>query len=198
VDLEIRGAGDILGGTQSGHIEAIGLELYMDLLKDAINEIKGEKKLIKKDIESLTPFTAYIPNHYISDPGERLKQYKRLSNCETMQLLENIRDEFQDVYGIFNAELENLFMILETRISLQTLGLKTVQVAGGTITLKFDKSFLEANHKLRDNVVAFFISRPKIYQFTPDYQVLYQHKGVVSQSVLLGFAKDISSQISNF
>jgi transcription-repair coupling factor (superfamily II helicase) len=198
VDLEIRGAGDILGGTQSGHIEAIGLELYMDLLKDAINEIKGEKKLIKKDIEILTPFTAYIPNHYITDPGERLKQYKRLSNCETLNLLESIRSEFQDIYGIFNAELENLFIILETRIALQTLGLKSVQVAGATITLKFDRGFLDSNHKLRDNVVSFFIARPKIYQFTPDYQVLYQHKVPVSQSVLLGFAKDISSQILNF
>jgi transcription-repair coupling factor (superfamily II helicase) len=198
VDLEIRGAGDILGGTQSGHIEAIGLELYMDLLKDAINELKGERKLIKKDIEILTPFTAYIPNHYINDPGERLKQYKRLSNCETINLLENIRDEFQDIYGIFNEELENLFMILETRIALQTLGLKSVQVAGVTITLKFDKAFLESNHKLRDNVVSFFIARPKVYQFTPDYQVFYQHKTTVSQTVLLGFAKDISSQILNF
>ncbi len=198
VDLEIRGAGDILGGTQSGHIEAIGLELYMDLLKDAINEIKGEKKLIKKDIEILTPFTAYIPNHYITDPGERLKQYKRLSNCETLNLLESIRDEFQDIYGIFNTELENLFIILETRIALQTLGLKSVQVAGSTLTLKFDKGFLESNHKLRDNVVSFFIARPKIYQFTPDYQVHYQHKTIISQTVLLGFAKDISSQILNF
>ena len=197
VDLEIRGAGDILGGTQSGHIEAIGLELYMDLLKDAINELKGERKLIKKDIEILTPFTAFIPNHYIADPGERLKQYKRLSNCETLELLEKIRDEFQDVYGIFNAELENLFMILETRISLQTLGLKSVQVAGPTITLKFDKAFLESNHKLRDSVVSFFIGRPKVYQFTPDYQVIYQHKTAVSQSILLNFSKDISSQISN-
>lgn len=56
VDLEIRGAGDILGAAQSGHVEAVGLELYMELLKDAINEIRGEKKLLKKDIEIVTPY----------------------------------------------------------------------------------------------------------------------------------------------
>jgi len=195
VDLEIRGAGDILGGFQSGHIEAIGLELYMELLKDAINEIKGVRKILKKDIEILTPFPAFIPNHYITDPGERLKQYKRLSNCETLSLLENIKDEFQDVYGLFSEELSNLFVVLETRIHLQTLGLKSVQVGGTAITLKFDRGFLESSPELRDRVVNFFIARPKIYQFTPDYKVIYNHKTNVSQNDLLKFSKDISQQI---
>lgn len=195
VDLEIRGAGDILGATQSGHIEAVGLELYMELLKDAINEIRGERKLLKKDIEILTPFPAFIPNHYISDPSERLKQYKRLSNCETISLLENIKDEFQDVYGLFSEELSNLFVVLETRIHLQTLGLKSVQVGGSAITLKFDRQFLESQTDLRDRVVNFFISRPKIYQFTPDYKVIYTHKTAVTQNDLLKFSKDISGQL---
>ena len=195
VDLEIRGAGDILGATQSGHVEAVGLELYMELLKDAINEIRGEKKMLKKDIEIVTPFPAFIPNHYISDPSERLKQYKRLSNCETLSLLENIRDEFQDVYGLFSEELSNLFVVLETRIHLQTLGLKSVQVGGTAITLKFDRQFLEDNTILRDKVVNFFISRPKIYQFTPDYRVIYTHKSAVTQTDLLKFSREISGHL---
>lgn len=195
VDLEIRGAGDILGATQSGHVEAVGLELYMELLKDAIHELRGEKKLLKKDIEIVTPFPAFIPNHYISDASERLKQYKRLSNCETHQLLESIREEFQDVYGIFSEELSNLFTVLETRIYLQTLGLKSVQVGGTAITLKFDKQFLESNTDLRDRVVNFFISRPKIYQFTPDYRVIYNQKTGVTQNDLLKFSKTISEHL---
>jgi transcription-repair coupling factor (superfamily II helicase) len=195
VDLEIRGAGDILGATQSGHVEAVGLELYMELLKDAINEIRGEKKLLKKDIEIVTPFPAFIPNHYISDASERLKQYKRLSNCESHSLLENIREEFQDVYGIFSEELSNLFVVLETRIYLQTLGLKSVSVGGAAITLKFDKQFLESNAELRDRVVNFFISRPKIYQFTPDYRVIYNQKTTVNQNDLIKFSKIISEHL---
>lgn len=195
VDLEIRGAGDILGGAQSGHVEAVGLELYMELLKDAIHELRGERKVLKKDIEILTPFPAFIPNHYISDASERLRQYKRLSNCETHLLLENIREEFQDVYGLFSEELSNLFTVLETRIFLQTLGLKSVQVGGTAITLKFDKQFLEANTDLRDRVVNFFISRPKIYQFTPDYKVIFNQKTAVSQNDLLKFSKTISEHL---
>lgn len=195
VDLEIRGAGDILGATQSGHVEAVGLELYMELLKDAINEIRGEKKLLKKDIEIVTPYPAFIPNHYISDASERLKQYKRLSNCETHSLLESIREEFQDVYGIFSEELSNLFVVLETRIYLQTLGLKSVSVGGSAITLRFDKQFLENDTELRDRVVNFFISRPKIYQFTPDYRVIFNQKTAVTQNDLLKFSKTISEHL---
>lgn len=195
VDLEIRGAGDILGASQSGHIEAVGLELYMELLKEAINEIRGERKVLKKDIEIQTPFPAFIPNHYISDPSERLKQYKRLSNCESIEVLNAIRSEFEDVYGVFSEELTNLFLVLEVRVYLQTIGLKSVQVAGSSITLRFDRNFLESNAELRDKVVGFFISRPKIYQFTPDYRVIYNHKNIVSQTDLLKFSKELSEKL---
>jgi transcription-repair coupling factor (superfamily II helicase) len=195
VDLEIRGAGDILGATQSGHVEAVGLELYMELLKDAIQELRGERKLIKKDIEVVTPFPAFIPNHYIKDASERLKQYKRLSNCESLNLLESIREEFQDIYGLFSEELSNLFVVLETRIYLQTIGLKSIQVGGSAITLKFDKQFLESNADLRDRVVNYFISRPKIYQFTPDYRVIFNQKSAVNQTDLLKFSKSISEHL---
>lgn len=195
VDLEIRGAGDILGASQAGHLEAVGLELYMELLKDAIAEIKGEQKLLKKDIEIITPFPALIPNHFIKDPGERLKCYKRLSNCESLSLLESIREELQDIYGIFNEEISNLFVILETRINLQYIGLKSLNLNGQVLILKFEKSFLDSNVKLRDEVIKFFISRPKIYQFTPDFKVIYTAKTALTQNDLLNFSKEIAKQI---
>jgi transcription-repair coupling factor (superfamily II helicase) len=110
-------------------------------------------------------------------------------------LLENIKDEFLDVYGLFSEELSNLFVVLETRVYLQTLGLKSVQVGGSAITLKFDKSFLESNTQLRDRVVNFFISRPKIYQFTPDYRVIYNHKSPITQNDLLKFSKEICEHL---
>ncbi len=71
-DLEIRGAGDILGAYQSGHIESIGLELYMELLKEAIEELRGEKEIINKNIEIITPFPCFIPNNYIEESSLRL------------------------------------------------------------------------------------------------------------------------------
>ncbi len=195
VDLEIRGAGDILGASQSGHIEAVGLELYMELLKEAIQELRGERKVIKKDIEIQTPFPAFIPNHYIKDSMERLKNYKRLSNCETLGNLEALREEFEDIYGVFPEEIHNLFTLLEVRINLQTLGLKSVAVAGNNLILKFDPQVFESHHDLRDKVVQYFLSRPKVYQFTPDFKVIYSHKETLSQSVLVKISKDIAEQI---
>ena len=80
-DLEIRGAGDILGGEQSGHIENIGLELYTKLLKEAVNELNSEKEELypHRDIEIKAPFSSFLPNNYIKDPAQRLKYYKKLS-----------------------------------------------------------------------------------------------------------------------
>ncbi len=192
VDLEIRGAGDILGATQSGHIEAVGLELYMELLKEAISEIKGERRLMKKDIEIQTPFEAFIPNKYIQDATERLKTYKRLSNCENLDQLLLIKEELEDVFGIFPMELSNLFHLIEVRIHLQSSGVKNVNVLGKTIIVKFDPKVFESYPALRDQIIQFFISRPKIYQFTPDFKVVYNLKDTVTQKDLLAFAKEVS------
>ncbi|MBL6989999.1 MAG: transcription-repair coupling factor [Bacteriovoracaceae bacterium] len=194
-DLEIRGAGDILGGEQSGHIEAIGLELYTELLKETIQEIKGEKKVISKDIEISTPFAAYIPNHYIDDSSMRLKYYKKLSNCSSIVDLNNYMDEISDIFGIYPQELSNLFTLFESKIYLQNCGISTIQVAGKVISIKFDQNILQNNLELRNKVVETFISRPKVYRFTPDYKVIYSHKTIVEQQDLVKFSKNVAEQI---
>lgn len=195
-DLEIRGAGDILGAEQSGHIEAIGLELYMELLNEAVIEIKGEKRLVRKDIEVQTPELAFIPNNYISDSGTRLKYYKRLANCSDITLLEQMKDEIKDIFGHFPPEVQNLFMVLECRISLQSTGLESLKTNGKFVNLRFDRKFLESNHELRDKILAHFMSRPKVYKISPDFSVVYEHKMAMNLPELLNFAKFIASQIN--
>ena len=194
-DLEIRGAGDILGASQSGHIEAVGLELYMELLKEAILELRGEQKVMRRDIEINTPFPAFIPAGYITDSPQRLKYYKRLANCDRHEVLAQLKDEMLDIFGIYPESLNNLFLILESRIYLQGLGLKSIQVAGSLISLQFDRGILESNEGLRTRIVETFMKRPKVYQFTPDYKVLYTHKVLVDQGELLAFAKNVAQQL---
>lgn len=194
-DLEIRGAGDILGASQSGHIEAVGLELYMELLKEAIYELRGEQRVIKRDIEINTPFPSFIPASYISDSPLRLKYYKRLANCDKSQVLEQLKEEMSDIFGIYPESLNNLFTLLEARIQLQGIGLKSIQVAGSMISLQFDRQILESNEELRTKIVECFMKRPKVYQFTPDYKVLYTHKSRVDQGELLTFAKNVAQQL---
>ncbi|OUR92968.1 transcription-repair coupling factor [Halobacteriovorax marinus] len=194
-DLEIRGAGDILGAEQSGQIDNVGLELYMELLKEAIQELRGEKKLIKQDIEIKTPFPSYIPGHYIHDSSERLKQYKRLSNCDDLEILFDIKEEFIDVYGAIPEELENLFTTLEVRLTLVDAAIKIIQVGGRLVTITFEKSIVEANANLRNRMLDYFLPRPKTFQFTPDYKVIYTHKSQLNQSEFLKFAKDLAEKI---
>jgi len=194
-DLEIRGAGDILGASQSGHIEAIGLELYMELLQDAIRELKGEKKAFNKNIEITSPFPSYIPNHYIEDSSERLRQYKRLSNTGTKAQLEEILDELKDVYGPLPIELKNLSILLQARIILANCGITTVQLNNMSISLQFDKAMLDKNTELAGKVAQTFLSQPNLYHFSPDYKVLYKSKKQLNQDNFIEFCQRIAEQI---
>lgn len=194
-DMEIRGAGDILGGEQSGHIEAIGLEFYMDLLQEAIQEIKGEQKVSVKNIEIQAPFSAYIPNSYIPDHSLRLKYYKRLSNSNDLGRLEEIITELNDAFGITPKELEALYSILQSRIIFQPLGLRLVKVSGSQIGLYFDQEILNWNHQLRDKMLNFFINKPKFYKINPDSSVNALFKEPVSHHMLLEFAKHIAAEM---
>ena len=194
-DMEIRGAGDILGGEQSGHIESIGLEFYMDLLQEAIQEIRGEQKVSAKNIEIQAPYSAYIPNGYIPDHALRLKYYKRLSNCNDMARLEDIISEITDAFGITPKELEALYSILRSRIYFQPLGLRVVKVSATAVNLFFDQEILNHNHQLRDKMLSFFMNKPKLYKLNPDSSVSCFFKETVSHHMLLEFAKHIAAQM---
>jgi transcription-repair coupling factor (superfamily II helicase) len=194
-DIEIRGAGDILGEEQSGHIEGIGLEFYMDLLQEAIQEIRGDLKVSAKNIEIQAPFSAFIPNSYISDHALRLKYYKRLSNSNEHSRLEDIISEIQDAFGMTPRELEALYSILRSRIYFISLGLRLVKVSSAQITLFFDQEILNHNSQLRDKMLAFFMNKPKLYKLNPDSSVTCFFKESVSHQMLLEFAKHIAPQI---
>ena len=194
-DLEIRGAGDILGASQSGHIEAIGLELYMELLKDAIHELKGEKRVLNKNVEIMTPYPSYIPNNYIPDSSERLKQYKTLSNINNIEALDEAFEDFIDLYGPHPPEMKNLHSVLKARTYLTKCGVKSIQANAHSVSIQFDKNILDTNAELAGNVANTFLARPKIYQFSPDYKVLYSPKKDITQADFLDFCKNIAEQI---
>lgn len=194
-DMEIRGAGDILGGEQSGHIESIGLEFYMDLLQEAIQDIRGEIKVTAKNIEIQAPFSAYIPNSYIADHALRLKYYKRLSNCSDMNRLEDIISEINDAFGMTPRELEALYSILRSRITFQPLGMRLVKVSGSQITLYFEQEILNGNPQLRDKMLSFFMNKPKLYKLNPDASVACFFKEPVTHHTLLEFAKHIATNL---
>ncbi len=107
-DLELRGGGEMLGDKQSGHIDNIGLSLYLSMLKDAINSQKNNKLSIKKDIEINFYDSAYISEDYLPSPLERLKIYKKLDEVLTLKDLKTLNTNLKDRCGKIPIETKNL------------------------------------------------------------------------------------------
>lgn len=126
-DLQIRGAGNILGESQSGHITSIGFSLYMELLEEAVNRIKsGRPAVLKADAAIEIPVTAYFPTSYISDEETRVELYSRLARCNDLVLLDEIRDECQDRFGRLPDDSAGLFAISRLRVLAAQTGVKKI------------------------------------------------------------------------
>ncbi|EKD81855.1 MAG: hypothetical protein ACD_39C01604G0001, partial [uncultured bacterium] len=126
-DLQIRGAGNILGESQSGHIASIGFSLYMELLEEAVTRLKsGKKAAVKVDSAIEIPVTAYFPTFYIADEETRVELYSRLARCNDTVLLDEIRDECEDRFGRLPEEAKGLFVISRLRILAAAVGVKKV------------------------------------------------------------------------
>jgi transcription-repair coupling factor (superfamily II helicase) len=137
LDLEIRGAGNLLGGEQSGHIEAVGFEMYMKLLEETIRELKGE------DIEDDHRATVNlgidlrIDDEYISDMNQRLTVYRRIAAARTEQQLASALDELRDRYGAPPDSVLNLAEYGRIRIKADQLGVDTIDREGKLVLIKF-------------------------------------------------------------
>jgi transcription-repair coupling factor (superfamily II helicase) len=131
-DLEIRGAGSILGTAQSGHIMAVGFDLYCQLLKQAVAQIKGKKTRWRLDVElrldfvanneaevgpDSRPIPAFIPRSYIGDSGLRIQAYRRVAEVTTAEELHRLEKEWRDRFGPFPDAVKNLAMLTEIKIA---------------------------------------------------------------------------------
>ena len=110
-DLEIRGAGSLLGEIQSGHLEQVGYETYCTLLDEVIKESKGIKIEEMPDIQIDLDVTSYIPDEYISDSSQKIEIYQNIALCKNEQNIQDVIDEIIDRYGNMPKELENLIAI---------------------------------------------------------------------------------------
>ena len=119
-DLEIRGAGNLLGAEQSGNIDAVGLDLYMEMLERAVAEIKGTPIEEKTHCTVSMALNAFIPEGYIEDISLRLSAYRAVAGAETETELEEIRRGLADRYGPMPEECENLVRIMGLRILAST------------------------------------------------------------------------------
>jgi transcription-repair coupling factor (superfamily II helicase) len=163
-DLEIRGAGNLLGAQQSGHIAAVGFELYTQMMEKAVKEMKGEaiKPEIEPEIRLGIP--AYFPQDYIPDTNQRLLFYKRLASLDDLRELEEIKEELKDRYGSFSQEVENLFLVMYLRRVLKDYLVEQVSYHDGRVSLLFHPQSQVKVEKLLE-----LISKDKgRYRLSPD------------------------------
>jgi transcription-repair coupling factor (superfamily II helicase) len=169
-DLEIRGAGNLLGPSQSGQIAAIGLELYTQLMEKAVKELKGEEV-----VEEITPeihfhLPAFIPEFYVEDPAERLRLYRRLSLCRSDEEVETTREELADRFGRIPEEVDHLLEVIKVKILLTNFSIKKFEETPSQIVLTFDETTRVAPQK----VVAFVHQGEGRYRFTPDSKLVVE------------------------
>ena len=136
-DLEIRGAGNLFGEQQSGTISNVGLELYLELLQNAINTIKGGKDEEDYEPEIKNNERANIPESYIYDSSERLYYYKKISSLKTLTEIREFRSELIDRYGKFPAELKTLFSLTEIKVRIKKLRVSKLEIKERYSTFQF-------------------------------------------------------------
>ena len=136
-DLEIRGAGNMLGKQQSGHITAVGFELYTQMMEEAVREVRGETVTAEVEPEIQLGISAYIPDSYVEDVNQRLILYKRLAAARRDDELATIADEMQDRFGPLPPLVDSLLRVMDLRRTLKSLLVTAARVRGEMIVLEF-------------------------------------------------------------
>jgi len=134
-DLEIRGAGDLLGAEQSGHVAALGFELYVEMLHEAVAELSGQRRLAARPVRVDARVDAYVPAGYIAAEALKIDLHRRISLTETEDELHELRIATEDRYGPIPGPVENLFAIQEAKLKLARLGADYLVFRGGRATV---------------------------------------------------------------
>ena len=132
-DLEIRGAGNLLGGEQSGHIAAVGFDLYVRLVGEAVAEFKGDGKAVRPETKVELPIDAHIPHDYIESERLRLEAYKRIASIESDEGVDEVRAELLDRYGDLPEPVSNLLDVARFRTVAGSAGVAEVTAQGNFV-----------------------------------------------------------------
>jgi len=130
-DLEIRGAGDLLGAEQSGHVAALGFELYVEMLHEAVAELSGQRRLAARPVRVDARVDAYVPAAYIASEALKIDLHRRIALTEGEDELHELRVATEDRYGPLPEPVENLFAIQEAKLKLAVLGADYLVFRGG-------------------------------------------------------------------
>jgi transcription-repair coupling factor (superfamily II helicase) len=163
LDLELRGAGNLLGGEQSGHMEALGFDLYTQMLERTVAELQGEEVEDETSVTLNLGVDVAIPDDYISDMGQRLRTYKRVSSARDEATLTAIRTETEDRYGRIPEPVDRLFAYARLRRVSEELGIVSIDKTPDGVAIKFSEKARISPEKLGE-----FVSNNPGAVFTPN------------------------------
>ena len=149
LDLELRGAGNLLGGEQSGHMDALGFDLYTQMLERTVAELRGEQVEDETSVTLNLGVDVAIPDDYIADMGQRLRTYKRVSSARDEGTLSVIRTETEDRYGRIPLSVDRLFSYARLRRLAEETGVLSVDRTPDGVALKFSEKARVSPDKLR-------------------------------------------------
>ncbi|HYV73674.1 MAG TPA: transcription-repair coupling factor [Candidatus Binatia bacterium] len=162
LDLELRGAGNLLGGEQSGHIEAVGFELYTTMLERTVRELKGEVEPEVAETQLNLGLNIRIPAEYIAEENQRLRMYKRVAGVETEAQLNDVAAELGDRYGASPPAVRNLLDYAALKLYSQRLGVAQIERRRDAVNIRFtDKAAVDPERLAR------FVHAEPGTQFTP-------------------------------
>ncbi len=189
-DLKIRGGGTILGASQSGHIAAVGYDMFLKLMEDAMAELKGEAPLESLEPEINVRMSAFISESYIPDIDQRLAAYRRLAKMTELKEIDDFKTELIDRYGELPKEASNLLFKIVLKILSRKTGVSRLDLTGQQLLLHFSDVHIKNTERLVDMI----LSAPERYKLKKGHVLSVQLAGYAGGSHL-SRAKNILKEI---
>jgi transcription-repair coupling factor (superfamily II helicase) len=164
-DLKIRGGGTILGASQSGHIAAVGYDMFLKLMENAISDLKGEPVFENLEPEINITMSAFIPESFIPDIDQRLSVYRSLAKMKDLKEVADFKKELVDRFGALPKEVANLLLKIMLKVLSIEAGVKRLDLTDHQLSLYFS----EAHQKHPFGIVDMIVSEKNRFEFTPDH-----------------------------
>jgi transcription-repair coupling factor (superfamily II helicase) len=191
LDLELRGAGNLLGGEQHGHINAVGFDTYVRLMEETVRELKGEEVPIEIHSSLNLGLDIRIPTEYIADENQRLRAYRQIANAADAAARDKVARELEDRYGPVPDAVKNLLEYSELKTLAEKLGIELVDRRHATLNIKFHKDTKVDPARLMD-----LIAHTPGAQFSPAGILLVPLDGRTAPAEILEFMKERLSTLA--
>ncbi len=190
-DLKIRGGGTILGASQSGHIAAVGYDMFLKLMETSIAELKGETTVDPLDPEINVNLSAHLSEDYIPDIDQRMAAYRRLAKMTELQQISDFKAELIDRFGALTDEAGNLLLKIVLKVMARKAGVSRLDMMNQKVVLHFS----EFHQRNPAGIVDMITSAPRQFELSPDY-VLKARLNSGNRSAQVSEAKNLLKEIT--